>query len=87
MARQSPTNGNALPLSQSLLCGHIRAALRDRGAVREVQMFGGLSFLFDEKMIVAAQKNGDLLVRIDPTKSKDLLCQPHTRQAEMGKGR
>jgi hypothetical protein len=50
-------------------------------------MFGGLSFMVDERMIVAAQKNGDLLVRIDPAQSKELLCRPDTVQAEMGKGR
>jgi len=84
MARRSRA---VLTPIQLLLCGQIRAALKGRGTMREVQMFGGLSFLIDEKMIVAAQKNGDLLVRIDPKKSSDLLCRPDTRQGEMGKGR
>ncbi|PID61737.1 MAG: hypothetical protein CSB44_05730 [Gammaproteobacteria bacterium] len=50
-------------------------------------MFGGISFMIDERMIVAAQKNGDLLVRVDPAQSASLLSRDDTRQAEMGTGR
>lgn len=74
-------------LEQSLLCDRIRDILTGLHSVREVPMFGGLSFMVDEKMIVAAQKNGDLLVHVDPEQSDNLLGRPGTRQAEMGRGR
>lgn len=87
MGRQSGTKGVALTPAQLLLCDYIRDSLTEERAVREVPMFGGLSFMVDERMTVAAQKNGDLLVRIDPAQSKELLCLPDTTQAEMRKGR
>ncbi|MBA2667865.1 MAG: TfoX/Sxy family protein [Trueperaceae bacterium] len=36
-------------------------------------MFGGLSFIVDERMAVAAGRTGDLLVRTDPAQYDDLL--------------
>ncbi len=72
---------------QSQLCDHIRNALITPHSVREVPMFGGISFMVDDRMVVAAQKNGDLLVRVDPEQSTSLLSRNDTRQAEMGNGR
>lgn len=65
----------------------IRFALRDHPAQREVRMFGGLSFMVDERMIVACRGSGSLLVHIDPLRSTELLSRPGARPAEMGKGR
>lgn len=50
-------------------------------------MFGGLSFMLHEKMVVAVDRDGDLIVRVDPNRSRDLLTRPGARAAEMGKGR
>lgn len=50
-------------------------------------MFGGLAFMRNEKMVVALDKGGDLIVRVDPQLSRDLLARPGARPAEMGKGR
>lgn len=36
-------------------------------------MFGGLSFMVDERMAVTAGRDGDLLVRTDPARYDDLL--------------
>jgi TfoX/Sxy family transcriptional regulator of competence genes len=36
-------------------------------------MFGGLSFMVDDRMAVAAGRDGHLLVRTDPAKYDDLL--------------
>jgi hypothetical protein len=41
------------------LADRIRAALPDDRPVREVSMFGGLSFMVDDSMVVAAGRNGD----------------------------
>ncbi len=54
---------------------------------REVKMFGGLSFMIDERLVVAAGKQGDLLVHVDPARNEALLNRPGARGAEMGKGR
>lgn len=65
----------------------IRTALADEPTTREVPMFGGLSFMVNAKMVVAADRDGDLLVRIDPARNHELLGLPGARQAEMGAGR
>jgi TfoX/Sxy family transcriptional regulator of competence genes len=55
--------------------------------MREVRMFGGLSFMVNEKLVVAVAGAGDLLVRIDPTQHEELTALPGAGQAEMGAGR
>ena len=69
------------------LADRIRAVLPDDRSVREVSMFGGLSFMADDSMVVAAGRNGDLLVRIDPTRNDELLSLPGAKPAVMGAGR
>ncbi|TXN30714.1 TfoX/Sxy family protein [Lacisediminihabitans profunda] len=46
-------------------------------------MFGGLSFMVDERMAVAAGRDGDLLVRTDPTEH-DALVRRGGVPARMG---
>ena len=65
----------------------IRALLADRPSTREVSMFGGLSFMVDDKMIVNVRRSGDLLVRVDPERSHELVTDHGARPAEMGTGR
>lgn len=50
-------------------------------------MFGGLSFMVNDKMIVNVRRSGDLLVRIDPQRSPELVADHGARPAEMGVGR
>ena len=50
-------------------------------------MFGGLSFMVNEKIVVAARPAGALLVRADPARNDELLALPGAAQAEMGTGR
>ncbi len=50
-------------------------------------MFGGLSFMVEERMVVACRGGGNLLVHIDPARSTELLSRPGAYPAEMGKGR
>ena len=50
-------------------------------------MFGGLSFMLNDKMVVSVGGNGDLLVRADPDRSDELLAAAGAREAEMGTGR
>lgn len=55
------------------LAHRIRAALADRDGVREKRMFGGLAFLVDGHMAVAAASAGSLMVRVDPADADGLL--------------
>jgi len=69
------------------LIDRVRTVLESEPSTREVRMFGGLSFMVNEKMVVAVGRDGDLLVRIDPTMNQELLRRPGAAQAEMGAGR
>ncbi len=69
------------------LLDRVRDALAAKPSVREVKMFGGLSFMVNEKMVVSVRGEGDLLVRSDPERADELLTVKGTRAAEMGAGR
>ncbi len=69
------------------LARRVRASLADRGEVREVSMFGGLSFMVDGKLTVAVRRDGELLLRVDPDQADDLLGEPGAAPAQMGAGR
>lgn len=69
------------------LANRVRAALPQDRLVRKVSMFGGVSFMVDDSMVVAAGRGGDLLVRIDPARSDELLTVPGAKPAVMGTDR
>jgi TfoX/Sxy family transcriptional regulator of competence genes len=68
------------------LARRIRAALADAPAVREVAMFGGLSFMVHGRLSVAADARGDLMIRCDPARVDELVARTAATWAEM-KGR
>ena len=68
------------------LLDRIRASLPEL-PVREVRMFGGVAVMLDDAMVVGVQKDGSLLVRVDPADDPQLLERPHASRAEMGAGR
>lgn len=72
-------------MTHGTLLERIRAALAGRD-VREVRMFGGLSFMVEGHMLVAVRAGDDLLVRIDPARHDEALALG-ARQAFMGTGR
>ncbi|WP_202868951.1 TfoX/Sxy family protein [Kribbella antibiotica] len=45
-------------------------------SVREVKMFGGLTFMVNDKMTATANTHGDLMIRCDPDRVEDLLTKP-----------
>ncbi|MCD2187893.1 TfoX/Sxy family protein [Actinomycetospora soli] len=53
----------------------------------EKRMFGGISFMVDDKILVNVRGTGDLLVRVDPARSPELVADHGAEQAEMGAGR
>ncbi len=69
------------------LAERVRAALPQDRPVREVSMFGGVSFMVDGSMVVAARGDGRLLVRVDPARHAELLAVPGAGPAVMGTDR
>lgn len=67
------------------LADRIRAVLAELGAtdVREQRMFGGLAFLVDGHMTVAASRGGGVLLNVDRDDTASLLRKPHTRPMVM----
>lgn len=59
------------------LAHQIRESLQDVDGVAEKRMFGGLAFLVNGRMAVAAGSGGALMVRVDPKQLDALLTRPH----------
>jgi len=55
------------------LVDRVRDALAAKPSVREVKMFGGLSFMVNNRIVVSVRGGGDLLVRADPEQADELL--------------
>lgn len=65
----------------------IRGLLADeaaRGEVREVRMFGGVSFMVRDKLTVSAGRDGVLLVRVDELRHDDLAARTGAHTGIMG---
>jgi TfoX/Sxy family transcriptional regulator of competence genes len=65
------------------LADRLRARLRDEPGVGEKKMFGGLAFLVNGNMAVAASGQGGLLVRVDPNESATLVRETPAYPMEM----
>jgi TfoX/Sxy family transcriptional regulator of competence genes len=61
----------------------IHPATRAEDSVVEKRMFGGLAFLVNGHMAVAASSHGGLLLRVDPAELESLLAEPHVGPFEM----
>ncbi|HEY9294153.1 MAG TPA: TfoX/Sxy family protein [Microlunatus sp.] len=72
---------------QHELIERLRARLATEPSLREVSMFGGNSFMINDKIVVSALKEGDLLVRVDARHHAELMARPGAQQAQMGSGR
>jgi TfoX/Sxy family transcriptional regulator of competence genes len=59
------------------LAERIRELLASERGVDEKRMFGGLGFLIDGHMAVAASGQGGLLVRVPPDETDKLLDRAH----------
>lgn len=79
--------GSLMTAERKVLADRVRASLSGDREVREVSMFGGLSFMVDDSMVVAVGRDGALLVRIDPARHDELLRVPGARPAVMGTDR
>ena len=56
------------------IADRLRAALSTEPGVTEKAMFGGLAFLVDGSMAVAASSQGGLMVRCDPADADALVA-------------
>src|SRR5689334_622600 len=66
------------------LAARIRELVAGERGITEKRMFGGLAFLADGNMSVAASGQGGLLVRVDPGASDSLTEKPGVSLMEMG---
>jgi len=70
---------------EEVLAERIRDLVSHEGGVTEKRMFGGLAFLVDGNMAVAASGRGGLMVRVDPEESEALLAtSPSATRMVMG---
>ena len=65
------------------LADRIRASIPDHDGVTERQMFGGLAFLLNGHMAVAASGQGGLMVRVDPDETDALVTEDGVARFEM----
>ena len=65
------------------LASRVRDLLADEAGISEKRMFGGLAFLADGHMAVAASGQGGLMVRCAPEETESLLAEPGARPMEM----
>ncbi len=65
------------------LAARIRDLLADEAGVAEKKMFGGLAFLMNGNLAVAASGQGGLLVRVDPAESAELVETTPATEMEM----
>jgi TfoX/Sxy family transcriptional regulator of competence genes len=65
------------------LANRIRELILTEPGVSEQRMFGGLAFLIDGNMSVAASGQGGLMLRVDPAETDALLRKPHARPFQM----
>ena len=65
------------------LADRMRDLLVGEPDITEKKMFGGLAFLIEGNMAVAASGQGGVLVRVDPTKSDKLVATTTARPMEM----
>jgi len=61
------------------LANRIRELVAAEQGLTEKRMFGGLAFLINGNMSVAASSEGGLLLRVDPERTESLLAKPHAR--------
>jgi hypothetical protein len=59
------------------LADRVGELVHDEDGVTEKRMFGGLAYLINGNMAVAASSQGGLLLRVDPDDTDALVADPH----------
>lgn len=65
------------------LADRVREHVEHERGLTERRMFGGLAFMINGNMAVAAVSKGGLMVRVDPAETEALLAKPHAAPLEM----
>jgi TfoX/Sxy family transcriptional regulator of competence genes len=65
------------------LANRLRELLEGEQRLTEKKMFGGLAFLINGNMAIAASGEGGILVRVDPTESDALVAHNSAEVAVM----
>jgi TfoX/Sxy family transcriptional regulator of competence genes len=65
------------------LAYRLRDLVAPEQGLSEKKMFGGLAFMINGNMAVAASREGGLLLRVDPAETDALLKDKHARPFEM----
>jgi len=65
------------------LADRIRVAIQEESHLTEKRMFGGLAFLVEGNMAVAASSKGGLLLRVDPDDLESFLVEDQVEPFEM----
>ena len=65
------------------LADRVRELLGAKKGVEEKRMFGGLAFLINGNMSVAASGRGGLMVRVPPEETDKLLARDHVEPMVM----
>jgi TfoX/Sxy family transcriptional regulator of competence genes len=65
------------------LAARIRELIGGETGLTEKKMFGGLAFLIDGNMAVAASSQGGILVRVDPAQSDSLVATTNAQTMVM----
>ncbi|MEI2820614.1 MAG: TfoX/Sxy family protein [Marmoricola sp.] len=66
------------------LAADIRMELSGESGVTEKKMFGGLGFMINGNMAVAANASGGMMVRVSPELASTLLAPPNVDLFDMG---
>ena len=66
------------------LAHRIRELVSTELGISERKMFGGLAFMIDGHMAVAASRQGGILLRVDPADMAGLLASGKAEEAIMG---
>jgi TfoX/Sxy family transcriptional regulator of competence genes len=65
------------------LAERIREVVASESGLTEKKMFGGLAFLINGHMAVAASGRGGLLLRCDPAETEKWVAKPHAARMAM----
>ncbi len=73
--------------SEAGLSERLHAALTDEPTLRQVKMFGGVSFMVNGKLAAGVTREGDLLLRCDPVETDLLLARRGVRSPLLDRDR
>lgn len=68
----------------AVLADRIRHLLAETAGLTEKEMFGGLAFLINGNMAIAASSQGGILVRAQPDEADRLISSSSAHPMEMG---